>query len=112
MRKICQRCVVSYSPEPETWAALGLPAQASVEFKRGQGCVHCRNTGYFGRMGVYEIMSVDEQLRTLIHQQGGTDGIQRAAQQAGMKTLRASALQKLFAGWTTVEEVARVTSMH
>jgi general secretion pathway protein E len=63
-------------------------------------------------MGVYEIMSVDEQLRALIHQQGGTDGIQRAAQQAGMTTLRESALQKLFAGWTTVEEVVRVTSMH
>jgi general secretion pathway protein E len=112
VRKICQRCAVSYSPEPETWAALGLPAQASVEFKRGQGCVHCRNTGYFGRLGVYEIMSVDEPLRALMHQQGGTDSIQHAAQQAGMQTLRESALQKLFAGQTTVEEVVRVTSMH
>jgi type IV pilus assembly protein PilB len=112
VRKICQRCVVSYSPAPETWAALGLPAQAGVEFKRGQGCVHCRNTGYFGRMGVYEIMPVDEQLRALIHQQDGTDSIQRAAQQAGMQTLRESALQKLFAGWTTTEEVVRVTSIH
>jgi type II secretory ATPase GspE/PulE/Tfp pilus assembly ATPase PilB-like protein len=63
-------------------------------------------------MGVYEIMPVDEQLRALIHQQGGTDSIQRTAQQAGMQTLRESALQKLFAGWTTVEEVVRVTSMH
>jgi type II secretory ATPase GspE/PulE/Tfp pilus assembly ATPase PilB-like protein len=63
-------------------------------------------------MGVYEIMRVDEQLRSLMHQQDGTDSIQRAAQQAGMQTLRESALQKLFAGRTTVEEVIRVTSAH
>jgi type II secretory ATPase GspE/PulE/Tfp pilus assembly ATPase PilB-like protein len=111
VRKICQRCAVSYTPEPEVWAALGLPANPAVQFKRGKGCVHCRNTGYFGRMGVYEIMSVDETIRALIHQQGGTDDIQRAAQKAGMKALRASALQKLCAGMTTVEEVVRVTSM-
>jgi general secretion pathway protein E len=63
-------------------------------------------------MGVYEIMSVDETIRALIHQQGGTSDIQRAAHKAGMKTLRASTLHKLCAGMTTVEEVVRVTSMH
>ncbi len=112
VRKICQRCQESYHPGSEVWAALGLQAKTTVEFKRGQGCVHCRNTGYFGRMGVYEIMSVDETLRALIHQQGGTGDIQQAAQKADMKTLRESALQKLFAGTTTFEEVVRVTSMH
>jgi len=112
VRKICQRCQESYKPGTEGWAALGLQAKTTVEFKRGRGCVHCRNTGYFGRMGVYEIMSVDETLRALIHHQGGPGDIQQAAQKAGMKTLRESALQKLFAGTTTLEEVVRVTSMH
>jgi len=63
-------------------------------------------------MGVYQLMSVDETLRALIHHQGGPGDIQQAAQKAGMKTLRESALQKLFAGTTTLEEVVRVTSMH
>src|SRR5438093_1029170 len=110
VRKICQRCQESYKPGTEGWAALGLQAKTTVEFKRGRGCVHCRNTGYFGRMGVYEIMSVDETLRALIHHQGGPGDIQQAAQKAGMKSLRESALQKLFAGTTTLEEVVRVTS--
>lgn len=112
VRKICQRCQASYTPGPEVWAALGSKAKSAVEFKRGKGCVHCRNTGYFGRMGVYEIMRVDETIRALIHRQGGTSDIQRAAHKAGMKTLRESALQKLLAGLTTVEEVVRVTSMY
>ena len=112
VRKICQRCAIVYPPGPEAWAALGLPTNAALEFKRGEGCVHCRNTGYFGRMGVYEIMSVDETIRALIHHQDGTGNLQRAAQKAGMKTLRESALHKLFAGMTTVEEVVRVTSTH
>jgi general secretion pathway protein E len=83
-----------------------------VRFKRGKGCVHCRNTGYFGRGGVYEIMSVDEPIRALMRQQAGASDLQRAAQKAGMKTLRESALRKLFEGGTTVEEVLRITSMH
>lgn len=109
VRKICQRCQESYTPTSPEWTALELPA-ASVQFKRGLGCVHCRNTGHFGRTGVYEIMPVDETVRTLIRQQAGASDMQRAAQRAGMRTLRESALQKLFAGETTVAEVLRVTS--
>lgn len=110
VRKLCRRCQEAYTPKPEEWTALGLQARASVQFTRGKGCVHCRNTGYFGRAGVYEIMSIDETVRALMRQQDGASDIQRAAQRAGMKTLRESALRKLFEGETTVEEVLRITS--
>ncbi len=112
VRKICPRCPEVYTPGPDVWAALGLPVHAGITFKRGAGCVHCRMTGYLGRMGVYEIMPVDTAIRALIHEQAAPAALQQAARQAGMKLLRESALQKLLLGLTTVEEVVRVTSMY
>lgn len=110
VRKICPRCTEPYEPGPDVWAALGLPGRAGVMFHRGIGCVHCRNTGYQGRMGVYELMPVDASIRDLIHRQAAPTDMQRVAQKAGMQTLRESALLKLARGITTVEEVVRVTS--
>ncbi|MGE3539981.1 MAG: GspE/PulE family protein [Candidatus Tectimicrobiota bacterium] len=111
MRKICPHCQEAYPPRPEEWSALGLQARA-VEFKRGKGCVHCRNTGYLGRSGIYEIMRIDENVRELIRQNAGSGALQQAAKKAGMKTLRDSALRRVLEGVTTVEEALRVTSLH
>lgn len=110
VRKVCTRCTETYTPGPEVWAALGLQARTGITFTRGAGCVHCRNTGYQGRMGVYELMPVDTSIRELIHRQAAPADLQRAAQKIGMQTLRESALLKLATGLTTVEEVVRVTS--
>jgi general secretion pathway protein E len=113
VRTICRHCQETYVAGPEDLAVLGLTATPGVwlELKRGKGCVHCRGTGYLGRSGIYEVMSVDDTVRGLMRQQAGARELQQAAQQAGMKTLRASSIQKALEGVTTVEEVLRVTSV-
>lgn len=109
LRKICPRCQEAYTPRPEEWSVVGLKAQAGA-LQRGTGCGHCRNTGYFGRTGIYELMPLDATMRELIQRQAGSSALQHAAQQAGMQSLRASALQKVFEGVTTIEEVLRATA--
>jgi type II secretory ATPase GspE/PulE/Tfp pilus assembly ATPase PilB-like protein len=71
--------------------------------------VQCRGTGYVGRTGIYELMTLDENIRRLIRQQAGAMEVQHLARAAGMQTLRDSALLKLHDGITTTEEVLRVT---
>ena len=73
------------------------------------GCLECRDTGYLGRMGVYEIMLLTESLRQLIKDDSDIDTLQRQGIKDGMRTLRLSGAQKVGAGLTTIAEVLRVT---
>ena len=80
-----------------------------MTFRRGQGCIHCRQTGYHGRSGIYEIMPASRKIRKLIVAQTQSPEIVKTARDEGMRTLRESAIQKLVKGDTTVSEVIRVT---
>jgi general secretion pathway protein E len=112
IRTICPRCREEYPPSLEECTVLGLEDVAKTPplLVRGKGCTHCRNSGYLGRTGVYELMAMDDTVRHLIRQQAGARDIHHAAQKNGMRTLRSNSIQKALAGITTVEEVLRITS--
>jgi len=113
VRRICPHCITERHLEPDEIAALRLavPPGKRVKVKEGEGCFECRNTGYFGRTGIFEIMPIDEAIKNLIVQGSDAPEIKREAVKNGMRTLRQSALRKLAEGVTTFEEVVRVTGL-
>ncbi|MHB0935844.1 MAG: GspE/PulE family protein [Armatimonadota bacterium] len=110
VRTICPRCKEAYTPPTEAFRRLNLPvsADANVNFYRGAGCSFCRQTGYKGRIGVYELMLIDNEIRELILQKAPTHVLRQAALEAGMITLKQDAMQKILEGVTTMEEALRV----
>ncbi len=111
VRKVCPHCKVETTLHPEILEELNLSAEdvEDVTIYRGQGCFQCNNTGYKGRIGIYEVMAITPRIRDLILHKATPDEIRAAAIEEGMITLRESALYKLFDGLTTAEEVIRVT---
>ncbi len=109
VRSICPRCKEAYTPPTEAFRRLNLPVTTDqVTFYRGAGCQFCRNTGYKGRMGVFELMVVDNEIRELILQKAPTHVLRQAALEAGMISLKQDAMQKILEGITTMEEALRV----
>jgi len=110
-RTLCEDCKESTQLEEEVWRDLTRPWKAPLPEKtcRPVGCLNCRNTGYLGRTGAYEIMPVDGALKDQITEDCNVTEIRREAYRQGMMSLRLSGAQKVAAGLTTVEEVMRVT---
>lgn len=102
VRKICNNCRVSYSPAEEILKKFGI--DDGVLLYRGTGCDHCKGTGYKGRTGVYEIMTVDEEISSLILKGASHKEIREVSVQHGMITLDKDFLGKVLDGITTVEE--------
>ncbi len=113
VRKICDDCKRNRPLSIEEAAMLNLqaPAGKRIIVKEGAGCIRCRNTGYFGRTGIFEILPVDNAIRDLIDRSEDFLKIKDMAIKRGMRTLRQSALRKLAEGTTTFEEVVRVTGI-
>jgi general secretion pathway protein E len=111
VRVVCKECSSQTTPTGEEALALNIPVDklASLRFRRGEGCIHCRQTGYLGRTGVFEVMPASSKIRKLIISEGEAPEIVRVARQEGLRTLRESAIEKLVRGITTVSEVVRVT---
>ena len=111
VRTICPKCAEEYAPTSEDAMALNVPHDKiqGYRFRRGNGCINCRQTGYLGRSGIYEIMPASTKIRRLVVSQAEAPQIVKTAREEGMRTLRESAIQKLIAGQTTVTEVVRVT---
>jgi general secretion pathway protein E len=111
VRSICLKCAEDYRPTEEDAMALNAPFEKIREhtFRRGKGCIHCRQTGYHGRTGIYEIMPISRKIRKMIISKTESPEIVRTAREEGMRTLRESAILKLVTGFTTVSEVIRVT---
>jgi type IV pilus assembly protein PilB len=113
VRKICPNCKQAYQVPVEKLYSLGVndemvQGQKVVTLYKGTGCEKC-NGGYKGRIGVYEVMEVNDEIREMILKNVSDIEIRRAAIRNGMKTLRQSALIKMLSGITTIEEVLRVT---
>lgn len=108
VRRVCENCKKPYTPTPEMLKGLGMPAEP-VTFYRGEGCQACRGIGYKGRVGIFELLEINETVRNLIVAKAPSAAIKSAAAQAGFKTMRQEGLVKAAAGITTVEEVLRVT---
>ncbi len=109
VRCICTNCKISFEPTASTLKAIGMDGQKVLLYK-GEGCRACSNSGYKGRLGIYEILVMNESLRELTIQEASADKIRRAAIESGMKTLRKDGIEKVIQGLTTVEEVFRVTA--
>jgi type IV pilus assembly protein PilB len=109
VRTICPYCKESYNPPASALAAFGIKPEeaANANFQRGRGCNNCRNTGYKGRTGVFEVLVNDEMVQDMIIKQRPSQEITRAAVAAGkLKTLRDDSAQKVMQGITTLEEAA------
>lgn len=111
VRKICNNCRTEYTPAEEQIMELGLRPEdvAGQRFFYGKGCETCNNTGYKGRMGLFEIMTLDDDMRDMIIHHASTQVLRSEAKKRGMRTLRESGLLAIYDGITTIEEVVRET---
>ena len=108
-RTICSSCRTSYYPPPDLLRSVGWEHRTSELFQRGEGCRECNNTGFRGRIGIYEVMLMDHELKRLTHAGTTETDIRTYLAQTGWRTLRDKALDLVERGQSTIEEVLRVT---
>jgi len=110
VRRICTSCREEYTPEP-----VDIPSDFKLEpgqrLYRGAGCRECRHTGYRGRLGIFELLPVGDEIREMILQRKSATDIQNAARANGLKLMREDGWAKVVRGTTTVEEIVRVTKV-
>ena len=110
-RKVCRACREPYDADEESLVPYGhVPSgKGKVQFYKGKGCATCNFTGMKGRIAIYEVMPISEELRNAILKNASTAELRSLAQSQGMRSLRQAGLLKVLEGTTTVEEVLRVT---
>ncbi len=109
VKVVCEKCKEPYKPPADILRGLGL--NEGIQFYKGKGCGLCKGTGTIGRMGIFEILPMNEDIRKLIDAKVSADVIKKKAIELGMKTLREDGLVKAQKGLTTLEEVLRVTEI-
>jgi type IV pilus assembly protein PilB len=111
VRKICKNCIEPYEPTEDELRSLNLNANqiAEATFRKGRGCDKCRGTGCKGRMGIFEICVLDDELRRMVNEGLGVSAIRQRARDLGMRTLREDGIRKVLAGMTTPDEVISAT---
>jgi len=111
-RKICSECKAEVETDPEALIDLGVDPTVAQTAKvyHGTGCRNCNETGFKGRIALYEIMPMTDEIKDLVLQGASSVELKRAAVALGMKTLRQSALTKLLEGTTTISEVIRCSA--
>jgi type IV pilus assembly protein PilB len=114
VRKICPKCKEEYLPGKDIISELNLPESElqGRHFYIGKGCNNCDKTGYKGRMAILEIMTINDEINSLIIEQSSTETIKKAARKNGMRTLTESGLNAASNGLTTLEEVIRETNIN
>jgi type IV pilus assembly protein PilB len=110
-RRLCQDCKESYTPDDISLKYLGLESSQQFIFYRNRGCEKCSGTGYRGRVGVYEVLRMNSDLRRLVAGHANSEAISELAVKNGMKTLKEYSVWLLQNGWTTMEEVLGVISV-
>ncbi len=112
VRRICSRCKQPHRPAPRELQLLGLTddRHAGAEFCRGAGCAACHGTGYRGRLGIFEIFLVHDEIRAMIYDNVTAARLRQQARLDGMRTMREDGIRKVLAGLTTIEEVVSVTA--
>ncbi len=111
VRRICSHCKAEYKPSEEQLMELELTPDDVGDrvFYYGKGCDYCNNTGYRGRLGIFEIMVMDDHIRELIMRHASSSVLRRESVKRGMRTLRESGLLAIYDGITTIDEVVRET---
>jgi type IV pilus assembly protein PilB len=110
VRTLCPRCKENYEANAASLNRFGHDAErtGTVTLWRGRGCPHCRETGYHGRTGIFEVLEVDDTIRGLIVRSSPDVAVRQAAIEAGMRSIGEDGLKKVLAGHTTLEEVTRM----
>ena len=110
VRRICTNCKEEYEPTKEELLLVGLePGKVDGPLYKGKGCAECRNTGYKGRLAIFEMIPMARELRKLVFDNANEDEIRQTALDNGMTTLRDAGLERVLDGTTSVEEVLRST---
>jgi type IV pilus assembly protein PilB len=111
VRRICGHCREPYTPAAEQLNAVGAGPDVveTMTFHRGRGCMHCNHTGYRGRIGIYEMMEMNDETRSLIVRRASEAELALAAKENGMQPLRAAGWQRIREGVTTLDEVLKET---
>jgi len=114
VRRICKNCKVEDDTmtrrvRAEIAEVLGVPAE-DVQAWRGKGCLECNQTGYRGRVAIYEFFLMDDELQDMVSAHRPTGDLRKAAIERGMRTLRMDGWEKVAAGLTSIEEITRITS--
>jgi type IV pilus assembly protein PilB len=109
VRTICPSCTTRYFPPEQAMEDADLSDRAGRAFNKGAGCLQCHNSGFRGRLGVYEVMEVTAPLRRMIHDGAMLQSMRRTLREAGVNTLREEAVQLALAGRTSLEEALRAT---
>ncbi len=110
VRRLCPRCKLPQKPDKALFDALKFTGKAGDAFFGAVGCLHCKNTGYFGREAVYELLIPDETIMAMINEHRTASEIKRAAVEKGMETLADAALYKAKKGLTSLDEVLKVSA--
>lgn len=111
VRRICSACKTPYLPEYRELNSIGIHESqiSDSTFYRGEGCPKCSGTGYKGRMGIFEIFTVSEEIQQIIYEGRSLVLLRKKARELGMRTMRDDGIRKVMAGSTTIEEVLHVT---
>jgi general secretion pathway protein E/type IV pilus assembly protein PilB len=110
VRRLCEQCKEAYRPDRENLPPdFPLDALGNGQIYRPKGCRACRQLGYSGRLGMYELLVSDQDIRQLAHDRASSWKIKQAAMEKGMTTLRQDGWRKVLAGVTSMDEVLRVT---
>ena len=111
MRKVCPNCITDYKPTDKELQLAGISEEEAknINFKKGVGCVHCDNTGYKGRTGIFEMLELNTEIRKLIFEGKNQDIIREKALENGMETLHDAAVAKMKLGLTSIQEVIKLT---
>ena len=112
VRRICPACSRPHVPTPAEVRLFNLDAEdaAQADFRRGAGCPACQGTGYRGRVGIFELLLMDENLLSLIQAGSSASQLRAGARAGGLRTMREDGRRKIIAGLTTVGEVASITA--
>jgi len=108
-RRICKYCKAEDPDAESKMYSLGIKKDLNTKYYKGKGCPKCNGTGYKGRVGFYEIMVINDEIRELISKGATTENLSKAAVKNGMKTIRMQAIEKAKQGITSLDEVLRVT---
>ncbi len=110
LRRVCTDCRHEVKPDPRTLRRLGMEESADMVFYEGKGCETCHDSGYRGRIGIYEVMKMTQDLRELIERGSSTETLVHAIREEGTISLREDGMRKARAGLTSIQEVLAATS--
>jgi type II secretory ATPase GspE/PulE/Tfp pilus assembly ATPase PilB-like protein len=111
VRTVCSKCRTNFYPSKEVLKELGLDEDKQKQLFKGKGCKECFDSGFKGRIGIYELLEMDDGLQNLISNNPTIDTLQNYLKEKGYRTLREFGYNKVLEGLTTIGEVRRVTSL-